>query len=312
MTSVLFNDKTNQDYKNALDFVSQLKSATMKEPLETLLDYIWGAKLFPDFSLKYLKKLQAAYPAKKVYLEHNELRILANYFGSNTRDQFDTYEYYYPETGFEMMDDKQQTEVLNRFEELESLYPEVAKITAGKCRIGFNIFLIYAQNHHLPLKNKSYKKRGEYYIKTLETEQPKGWLSSSVRTQEIWKEVADKYLYNAVNFLQWNNQEYLKNLTIDQWLKIGDSYQLNMEYVAWTFRNILSPDAFINTYPNLTYARINDLKKRQVSVKNKDINFCSFEFSFFNIKSFKIMVICLNNRFWIFNFLKSNFVKVID
>jgi len=267
------NDNTNQNYQNSLEFVSKLKVATMKEPLDSLVNYIWGAQLFPDFSINYLKKLQAAYPAKKEYLEKNELMILGNYFGANITDQFDTNQYYYPKSGFEMMDDKQKTEVLNRFEELESLYPEAAKQAAGRCRIGFNMFQIYAEYNSLPLKNKSSAKRTEYYIKTLETMQPKGWLPSSVWKEDTWKKVADLYLKNAAFYLQWNNPDYVKNLSTEKWLEIGNAYQIKMEYVAWAFRNILSPDKFINAYPNLTYARIYDLKKREDGdgVINKDM-----------------------------------------
>lgn len=257
------NDMTNQNYKNSLAFVSKLKAATMKEPLDTLVNYVWKARLFPDFSLKYLKKLQAAYPAKKQYLEQNELLILANYFGANLTHQFDIYQYYYPKTGFELMDDNQKTDVLNRFEELETLYPEAAKKAAGRCRIGFNMFKKYAEYHHLPLKNKSSAKRSEYYIKTLETVQPIGWLPSSVWKEDTWKKVADLYLKDAAFYLQWNNRDYVKNLSVEKWLEIGNAYQINMEYVAWTLRDILSPNKFIDAYPNLTSARINEIKKRE-------------------------------------------------
>jgi hypothetical protein len=268
-------DVENKIYFKAGKFVPKLKAATMDEPLDTLVDYIWNARVFPDFSLSYLKKLQIDYPAQKSYLERNELLILANYFGTNTLFQSSALGYIYPLCGFELMDDQQKIKILDRFEELEALYPETAKTAAGECRLDFNMFYKYATSN-LPLKNKTDAKRLDYLYKTLETVQPDRVLPAGGWRVDTWKKKADLYLRGTAMELKLIYPDFVQSLSSEKWLAISDAYQINVEYIAWAFRDEdYYDERFLKKYPNLTNARKKEFKNETdgdgvLTFKNRD------------------------------------------
>ena len=130
-------------YVTAAHSINKLIKAEQNVLLDTLIDHVWNARYFPDYSVAYLQKLQSQFPAEKSYLERNELRIMTYYFGAATKYLTPAIGFTYPLCSFEMMDDAQKIKVLNRFEELEAIYPETALKAAGECRVGFNIFYKY-------------------------------------------------------------------------------------------------------------------------------------------------------------------------
>ena len=263
-----------EKYLSAVRFINKLVLAKPDTPIDTLVNYIWGARYFPDYSIAYLKKLQSQFPAEKSYLERNELRIITYYFGATRTYVTSAIGYTYPLCGFEIMEDDQKIKILDRFEELEAIYPETALKAAGECRVGFNIFYKYATSN-LKLKNKSDEKRLDYLYKALATVQPDRVLPARGFTDQIWKILADTYLKGIAVELKLMYPDFVQNLSSENWLEISDAYKINVEYIAWAFRDDNNHKAFLKKYPNLVNARKQEFKKEEdgngeITFENRD------------------------------------------
>ena len=263
-----------EKYLSAVRFINKLVLAKPNTPIDTLVNYIWGARYFPDYSIAYLKKLQSQFPAEKSYLERNELRIITYYFGATRTYVTSAIGYTYPLCGFEIMEDDQKIKILDRFEELEAIYPETALKAAGECRVGFNIFYKYATSN-LKLKNKTDEKRLDYLYKALATVQPDRVLPAGRVKDETWKYLADIYLKGIAVELKLMYPDFVQNLSSENWLEISDAYKINVEYIAWAFRDDNNHKAFLKKYPNLVNARKQEFKKEEdgngeITFENRD------------------------------------------
>jgi len=261
------------DYLAASRYVMKFINATPETPLDTLINYVWQSRLFSDFSTKKIQELQQRFPAAKERLERLELYILAYYFGASK--QYATPAgggYAYPLCSFELMADEQKTTVLNRFEELETAYPEVALKMAADCRVNFNVFYKYATSN-LALKNKTSAKRLEYLYKTLETVQANRVLPKEGFIASTWRFLADQLLKGAATELKLIYPGFVEDLSSERWLEIAKASKLNVEYIAWAFRD--NDYDYLNKLPNLSHALKEEFKKADdgegtITFKNSD------------------------------------------
>lgn len=258
----------------AVKSINKLKLAEPNTPLDSLVSYVWDARFFTDYSLSFLKKIQNKYPEQKSFLERNELRIMGYYFGISTPYVTSEVGYIYPLCGFELMNDEQKIKILNRFEELESLYPELAIKAAGLSRVGFNMYYKYATSN-LILKNKTDDKRLEYLYKALATKQQNYILPPGGFKEETWKFYADQYLKGIATELKLMYPNFVQNLTTEQWLNLSDTYQMNVKYIAWAFREDDKDKNYLKKYPNLKNALKDEFKKEEdgegsITFENRD------------------------------------------
>ncbi len=261
------------DYLTSSKYVMKFIGAVPETPLDTLINYVWQSRLFSDFSTKKIQELQQRFPAAKERLERLELYILAYYFGASK--QYATPAgggYAYPLCSFELMADEQKTTVLNRFEELETAYPEVALKMAADCRVNFNVFYKYATSN-LALKNKTSAKRLEYLYKTLETVQANRVLPKEGFIASTWRFLADQLLRGAATELKLIYPGFVEDLSSERWLEIAKASKLNVEYIAWAFRD--NDYDYLKKLPNLTNALKEEFKKADdgegtITFKNSD------------------------------------------
>jgi len=265
---------TFPDYLDASNYIRKLKVIGPETPFDTLINYAWKARLFPDFTTNYFQELQGKYPQKKAYLERLELYVIAYYFGASKPYVSTPLGYTYPLCGFELMNDDQKIKLLNRFEELETAYPEAALKMAANCRRGFNVFFKYATSN-LGLKNKTSAKRLGYLYNTLATEQGESTLPQGGFKDATWKFVADQLLRGAGNELKLIYPGFVEELSVEQWLSIAKASRINVEYIAWAFRDVNDERNYLKKLPNLTNALKNEFIKEEdgngtITFKNRD------------------------------------------
>lgn len=262
------------DYVGAAEYIRKLKAAVPETPLDTLIDYVWKTRLFTDFSTNNIQELQRRFPKSKERLEAFEFYILAYYFGASTKYATTAVGYTYPLCSFEMMDDEQKIKVLNRFEELETAYPDIALKVAAGCRVGFNMFYKYATSN-LNLKNKTSAKRLGYLYNTLATEQANLILPQGGFDDATWKLLADQLLRGAGNELKLIYPGFVEDLSAEQWLAIAKASKLSVNYIAWAFRDGNDDKNYLKKLPNLTNALKEEYKKAddgegEITFKNRD------------------------------------------
>lgn len=262
-------------YMNAVDRgISKILTDSLTMPLDTLLTHIWNSRLFPATSIGYLKKLQKQFPTKKEYMEKIELEIMPYFFGASTPYVSSPIGYTYPLCGFEMMGGEEQKALLNRFEELESAYPEMALKMAGNCRHGFNPFYKYATSN-LPLANKTSAKRLSYLYNTLATIQQDYILPAGGFKEATWRYSADQMLRAASKEIKLIYPGFVDSLSAQQWLDIATASKLNVKYIAWAFRDDNDAVNYLKKLPNLTNALKEEFKKEEdgdgtITFKNRD------------------------------------------
>ncbi|MEO7444410.1 MAG: hypothetical protein ABIT96_06615 [Ferruginibacter sp.] len=262
------------DYLTASKYVMKFIRAAPETSLDTLINYVWKSQLFPDFAAKKVQEMQLKFSQNREALERLELYIMPYYFGASTKYATAAVGYTYPLCAFELMNDEQKIKLLDRFEDLEYLHPEVAKKMAADCRIGFNVFYKYATSN-LALKNKTSAKRLEYLYNTLATEQanlilPKGGLDDAA-----WKLLADQLLRGAGNELKLIYPGFVEDLSSDRWLEIAKASKLSVKYIAWAFRDEKDELNYLKKLPNLSSALKDEYKAPEdgvasITLKNRD------------------------------------------
>ncbi len=244
------------------------------KPYDTLIRYAWNAALFPDNANTMLKEIQKKFPAETEYIEKLELNILPYYFGRNTRYQTLSNNYKYPNCGYELMDDNRKAALLNRFEELDSKYHSIALRNAGLCRVGFNPYFLYATTN-LKLAKKTDAKRLAYLNYVFISPEPNRVLPKGGFTETTWKYFADKLLRPAALELRQLYPTFIDELTSVEWDEISKASQINIEYIAWAFREDDNDKKYLKRYPNLKNALNDEFKKEEdgegtITFENRD------------------------------------------
>jgi hypothetical protein len=244
------------------------------KPYDTLILYAWNAALFPDYANTMLKEIQKKFPAETEYLEKLELNILPYYFGRNTRYQTLSNDYKYPNCGYELMDDNRKAALLNRFEELDTKFHSIALRNAGLCRIGFNPYFLYATSN-LKLAKKTDAKRLAYLNYVFISPEPNRVLPKGGFSESNWKYFADKLLRPAALELRQLYPTFIEELSPVEWDEISKASQLNIEYIAWAFREDNNDKKYLKRYPNLKNALKDEFKNEEdgegtITFENRD------------------------------------------
>jgi hypothetical protein len=264
----------NEQYVKAANSTRYWLKHKNSLPYDSLIHYTSIAAFFPDYANIMLKEIKEKFPQKNENLEKLELEILSYYFGRNTRYQTLANDYKYPSCGYELMDDNRKVVLLNRFEELDSKYHSIALLNAGLCRIGFNPYFLYATSS-LALTNKSNAKRLAYLNYVFISPEPDRVLPKGGFAETTWKYFADKLLRPAAIELKQLYPTFIEELSPVEWDEISKASQLNIEYIAWAFREDDNDKKYLKRYPNLKNALNDEFKKEEdgegtITFENRD------------------------------------------